>query len=120
MKNLSIPKLLLYTEGIVFFLIATKFYFLLGGELWVYLAFILAPDLGALGYLVSTKIGSYTYNALHFYTVPVLLGGYGFFNNVDILLLISLIWVAHIGIDRAIGYGLKYPTHFKETHLNRV
>jgi hypothetical protein len=38
----------------------------------------------------------------------------------DVALQVSLIWLAHIGLDRAVGYGLKYPTAFKETHLQRV
>ena len=33
---------------------------------------------------------------------------------------IALIWLAHIGVDRLLGYGLKYPTGFKDTHLQRV
>ena len=30
---------------------------------------------------------------------------------------ISLIWFAHIGFDRALGYGLKFPLGFRVTHL---
>jgi hypothetical protein len=33
---------------------------------------------------------------------------------------VALIWFAHISMDRTVGYGLKYPTSFKDTHLERV
>ena len=39
---------------------------------------------------------------------------------LDGALAVGLVWLAHIGIDRALGYGLKYPTHFEDTHLQRV
>jgi hypothetical protein len=116
----SLPKILLHLEGLAFFLLATFSYIKLGGSLWPYLLLILLPDIGMLGYLVSKRVGSYTYNALHFYMIPIALGIFGFLQDSDILVFVSLIWIAHIGIDRAIGYGLKYNDDFKSTHLGKV
>jgi hypothetical protein len=33
---------------------------------------------------------------------------------------LGLIWCAHIGLDRAIGYGLKYGASFGHTRLGRI
>ncbi len=89
------------------------------GHSWVlFAALFLAPDMSFLGYLAGTRPGAAAYNALHSYVGPILLG---------ILLVaagrslaIPLIWAAHIGFDRFLGYGLKYPTAFGDTHLGRI
>lgn len=36
------------------------------------------------------------------------------------VLRLALIHLAHIGFDRALGYGLKYGTAFGDTHLCRI
>ena len=71
-----------------------------------------------LGYVVNVRLGSLTYNAVHTYLGPLLLAAYGFGLGHQTLLWLSFIWIAHIGFDRMLGYGLKYPTRFKDTHLN--
>ncbi len=86
----------------------------------MFLALILAPDLAMIGYMRGVRVGSVTYNALHVYTLPALLAGAAIAFNVPTLLLIALIWFAHIGMDRVAGYGLKYPTEFKDTHMQHV
>jgi hypothetical protein len=78
----------------------------------------LAPDLFMLGYLANAPIGAAIYNAVHTYVGPVLLALYSVGTDHRTLLSISLIWIAHIGLDRLLGFGLKYPTYFKDTHLN--
>jgi hypothetical protein len=35
-------------------------------------------------------------------------------------LLIAIVWAAHIAMDRAFGYGFKYPDAFGHTHLGIV
>lgn len=70
-----------------------------------------------IGYLAGLYIGARTYNAFHNHLIPILLGFAGVIVEFQILTAISTIWVAHIGIDRALGYGLKYQTGFKDTHL---
>jgi hypothetical protein len=86
----------------------------------LFLALILAPDLAMLGYLINIRAGSVIYNTVHFYAVPAILTAIALAFNVPTLLLIAFIWFAHIGMDRVAGYGLKYPTEFKDTHMQRV
>ncbi|HYI15926.1 MAG TPA: DUF4260 family protein, partial [Thermomicrobiales bacterium] len=56
----------------------------------------------------------------HTYILPVILGAAGLLGDSDLTTSLALIWAAHIGMDRSIGYGLKYPGAFKDTHLSRV
>ena len=113
-------KLLLHVEGFAVLALSIYFYFHLQFSWIVFLVLLLAPDLAALGYLKNVKIGSILYNLFHTYTIPAALLIFGLTTHNNISLMISLIWIAHIGMDRMFGYGLKYPTKFQETHLNRV
>jgi hypothetical protein len=114
------PGLLLRAEGVAVFGAATVTYYLLGGPLWLFLLLALAPDVAMLGYLAGPRIGSSVYNAAHTYVAPLGLAGLSVWVGVQFGLLVALVWAAHIGVDRAVGYGLKYPTGFKDTHLGRV
>lgn len=87
---------------------------------WWLFALILAPDLAIAGYLLGKQKGQLFYNVAHTYAVPLLLAGVGYGVGNDLLLALSLIWVAHIGFDRALGYGLKEPAGFTYTHLGRI
>ena len=73
-----------------------------------------------LGYLANVRLGAAIYNLVHTDTWPLLLGAAAVFEHWNNALLFSLIWTAHIGLDRMLGYGLKYPTFFKDTHLQHV
>lgn len=110
----------LRVEGAAIFLAASAAFVTFEGAWWLYLLLLLAPDLGMLGYVAGPSIGSRTYNLVHTYTLPLLLVGVGWWSGTMLAVLVSLVWIAHIGIDRAIGYGLKYPTGFKDTHLDRL
>lgn len=105
-------------EGIAMFTAAIVAYFTLEAPVWLFVALALAPDISMLGYLAGNRIGSYAYNAFHTYTAPVILGAAGIWLGIAPLLWIALVWTAHIGIDRAIGYGLKSPAGFRHTHLS--
>ena len=94
-------------------------YAIIAANWWLF-ALILAPDLAIVGYLLGKQKGQLFYNAAHTYAVPLLLAGVGYGVGNDLLLALSLIWVAHIGIDRALGYGLKEPAGFTYTHLGRI
>lgn len=111
------PKTVLRFEGIALFGATTAAYFALDAPLWLFVVLALAPDLSMLGYLAGPRTGSHFYNAFHTYTAPIALGTVGLVIGVPPLVWVALVWAAHIGIDRAIGYGLKYPTGFKHTHL---
>jgi hypothetical protein len=115
-----LPGRLLRIEGLALFMGALAVYFHqdYGWVLLVVLA--LAPDLSFAGYLGGTKVGAWTYNAAHTTIGPIILGSYGVLGDCDRCVQLALIWLVHIGIDRLLGYGLKYPTAFKDTHLQRV
>src|SRR5205807_1649338 len=76
---------------------------------WLLVAFALAPDLSLGGYLAGQRVGSAIYNAAHTYVPPVVLGAVGVITGRDLAVQLGLIWITHIGVDRACGYGLKYP-----------
>ncbi len=114
------PKRLLYLEGWAVFALATAAYFHLGGGWFLFVALFLAPDLFMAGYLVGPRAGGILYNLAHTYVFPVARLVWGTAFGSGILTPIALIWLAHIGLDRGIGYGLKYGTAFKDTHLSRV
>ena len=120
MQTLSMPNLLLRLEGLTVFIAAIVAYAHQGGSLWLFLALLLAPDLSALGYLINLKVGSIAYNTVHLYSLPIVLAGIALATNTPTALLIALIWFAHIGMDRVAGYGLKYQTAFKDTHMQHV
>ncbi|HET8742889.1 MAG TPA: DUF4260 domain-containing protein [Gaiella sp.] len=115
-----LPRLLLHLEGAVVAVAAIALYFHFGYPWWLLVVLALAPDLSMLGYLAGPTAGRATYDAAHTYAAPVALAAIGIFADIDVAVQVGLIWTAHIGIDRAIGYGLKYRTGFKDTHLQRV
>ena len=86
----------------------------------VYAILFLVPDLSFLGYLAGPQAGAVVYNAAHSYLAPMTLMVAGFSMASPLVLSIAMIWLAHIGIDRALGYGLKYKTGFGFTHLGRI
>ena len=88
---------------------------------WIlFAALILAPDISLAGYLAGVKSGAIVYNLVHTLTGPLVLLGYAVFTAHAGLLPYGLIWTAYIGMDRLLGFGLKYPTNFKDTHLQHV
>jgi len=111
---------LLRLEGLTLFAAMTLLYALWGGSWWIYFVLFLAPDLGFLGYLAGPKVGAIVYNAAHSYMVPMALMTAGFGFAPPLLLSIAMIWLAQIGFDRALGYGLKYAAGFGFTHLGRI
>lgn len=119
------PRLLLRLEG-AFLLLAMVLAFhwlatLPDGPSWVLFAvLLLVPDLSMLGYLVGPGPGALAYNAAHTTLGPILLGLAGVLFGAQILTAVAVIWGAHIGLDRALGYGLKYPGAFRDTHLGRL
>jgi hypothetical protein len=117
---LTKPLILLHLEGAV--LLAVSVYFYWQNHFgWVLFAILfLVPDLFMLGYLASVRVGAAIYNLAHTTLTPVLLIAAGVLASRPQLLACGLIWTAHIGFDRLLGFGLKYPTRFKDTHLQHV
>jgi hypothetical protein len=112
------PKPLLQLEGAAVFIISLAAYRWNHGRWAEFILLFLAPDIAMIGYLANARVGAVTYNAVHTYIGPCALAGYSIWTSHSSALLISLIWIAHIGLDRMLGFGLKYPTRFKDTHLN--
>lgn len=110
---------LLRLEGLVLFLASTFFYSQLpepAGWL-IYLLVFFLPDLSMLGYLGGPKMGALSYNAVHTTIGPLLLAFAAYAASWPLALDASAIWLAHLGFDRALGYGLKHRTAFNDTHL---
>jgi hypothetical protein len=112
------PKTFLRIEGLTALVGALAVYLALDGPLWLLAVLALAPDLSMLAYLAGPRIGSLGYNLAHTYTVPLALAGVGVATDRHVALLVATVWVAHIGADRLVGYGLKYESGFKDTHLS--
>jgi hypothetical protein len=111
---------LLRLEALALFLGAVALYVHSGAGWKLFAILILVPDLSMVFYLGGARIGAAAYNAAHSTLGPIALAASSFFVPQPLLLPIALIWAAHVGIDRALGYGLKYPTAFRDTHLGRI
>ena len=115
-----LPNFLLRLEGVALLVLGTLMFFHLGGSWLFFLALLFAPDVAMLGYLAGPRLGAMSYNLFHAYPLPAALLVYGFFGGTPLAVLVSLVWFAHIGLDRGLGYGLKLPAGFKHTHLGRL
>ena len=113
-------KTVLRLEGLTLFAGMTLLYAVWGGYWWIYAVLFLAPDLSFAAYLAGPRVGAIVYNTAHSYMAPVALLTTGFALPSPLLLSFAMIWMAHIGIDRALGYGLKYSAGFGFTHLGRI
>ncbi|WP_134678838.1 DUF4260 domain-containing protein [Paracoccus ravus] len=87
---------------------------------WAWVAALLAPDLSMAGYALGKRAGAFTYNLAHLYAMPFLLMMMGVASGQTGLISAGGLWLAHIGADRALGFGLKLPTGFRHTHLGRL
>ena len=115
-----LPSILLRLEGAAVFGASIALYIHLDFGLLPFVLLALAPDLGMLGFLAGPRMGAATYNAVHTELWPIILATLGVLADASVLTEVGLIWLAHIGFDRMIGAGLKYPTRFNDTHLGRV
>jgi surface polysaccharide O-acyltransferase-like enzyme len=114
------PKLILRLEGLVLFAAGLAAFLYLKQSVWIFAGLFLVPDLSMAAYFTGPKLGSFIYNSFHTTIGPVLLAIYGVLFGELFAQVLASIWLAHIGLDRAIGYGLKYATDFKDTHLGRI
>jgi hypothetical protein len=114
------PAALLRVEGVALLVLSVMLY-RVNGESWLLFGvLLLAPDLSMLGYLAGPQVGAAIYNAFHAYAMPAVVGALGMIFASPVAMAVALIWFAHIGMDRTVGYGLKYPSSFNDTHLERV
>jgi hypothetical protein len=111
------PALLLRIEGGLDLALSLIFYQAIHANWLLFVVLLLVPDLAMLGYLRTVRLGTICYNLVHSLTVPFLLIAYAYLTRSLCLLAYGLIWTAHIGLDRMLGFGLKYPSGFRDTHL---
>jgi hypothetical protein len=105
-------------EGLAALLLAAYLYAVSGASWTLFAVLFLTPDVSLAGYLAGARVGGTIYNAAHSYVGPLALAASLLAAGAAPAL--ALIWVAHIGFDRMLGYGLKYPTAFADTHLGRI
>ena len=115
-----LPALLLRVEGLVLFGAALTLYVREDYSILLLVVLFLAPDLAFVGLAGGSRVGAITYDAAHTYVGPTLLASTALVVEWSAGVQLGLIWLAHIGIDRALGYGLRYPDAFKKSHLQRV
>ena len=107
-------------EGLAAFAFGVALFGATGGN-WLFLIpLLLLPDISAIGYLASPRIGTFTYNLLHNWVPGIVTLGIGAWLASPAIVLAAAILIAHVGIDRAVGYGLKLPSSFNDTHLGRM
>lgn len=114
------PRLLLRLEGLAVLLLSLHVYNELGESWLLFFLLFLVPDISMLGYLAGPGSGAIVYNIGHTYLFPGGLALFGFMLGQPFLYSLALVWSAHIGFDRLIGYGLKYGGSFRRTHLGRI
>lgn len=109
---------LLRLEGLGVLVAAAVLYAQHGAGWGIFAATFLLPDLALLAFLAGARIGALAYNATHSYVGPLLAAAASHYTGLP--LTVSLVWAAHVGFDRALGYGLKYAKGFGFTHLGRI
>lgn len=111
------PAVVLRLEGLALLVAATLAFGAWGGAWTWFVGLLLVPDLSLLGYLANARVGAVVYNAGHSLLGPALLLALGAATGGSTWTLGAFVWAAHIGMDRAFGYGLKYARGFRSTHL---
>jgi hypothetical protein len=107
-------------EGAAVFVAGLVVYGQLGARWWLALPLLLLPDVSAAGYLAGPRIGALSYNVVHNWAFGLAVLGLGLATGVAPIAVLGAAAIAHVGLDRAVGYGLKLPTSFQDTHLGRI
>ncbi len=107
-------------EGAAAFAAGLAVFVSAGGPWLLAIPLLLVPDISAIGYLGGPRLGAFTYNLVHNWAIGLAVLGLGAWTGNSLVILAGAILVAHVGMDRAAGYGLKLPTSFHETHLGRI
>lgn len=112
-RQLKLEEFGMFVLGIALFAV-TEF------SWWVFPALIFVPDLSMAGYLLNSRAGAFVYNLFHHKGIAIVVYIIGLMINNAVLLLAGIILFAHSSLDRMLGYGLKYPDSFTNTHLGRI
>jgi hypothetical protein len=118
--ELSDGRALLRFEALGLLGVCLALYAHFGSGWGLFALLFLVPDIGMAGYLVNRRVGALSYNLTHSEILPLVLGAIGLLAPSDLMASIALIWLAHIGFDRALGYGLKSTKGFRYTHLGQI
>lgn len=113
-------KILLKLEELLMFGLSIFLFSKLGFDWWWYPLLLLAPDLSMVGYLINPRVGAVTYNIVHHKAVGIAMYIFGSLLVNHPLQLAGLILFGHSSMDRLLGYGLKYPDSFQNTHLGPI
>lgn len=117
----GMPRLFLHLEGAVLLLLSCGLYHWGGAPWWIFFVFFFAPDVAFLAYFLGPRAGALVYDLLHTTLAPAALIILAIvYDDPPLATVGAAIWGAHIGYDRMLGYGLKYPTSYKDTHLGRL
>ena len=111
------PRTWLRVEGLALLAAALVAFSFTGQAWWLLPATLLLPDLAAVGYLAGARTGAFAYNLAHTTSLPLALLGVGLWQAQHLAVALALVWLAHIGVDRALVYGLKHDDDFRHTHL---
>jgi hypothetical protein len=113
-------KTLIRLEELGFFLFSFYLFSLLHYPWWYYPLLFFVPDLAMLGYLAGPRVGAIVYNFIHHRGLALLYYVAGIFLATPVLSLAGVVVFAHSSFDRVLGYGLKFPDSFGNTHLGRI
>ena len=111
---------ILRAESVATFVAGVLIYLQLNGNGLLLLPLLLVPDISMVGYLAGPRAGAVTYNLAHNLVTALVLLGVGWFAAIAPLALAGAVLLAHVGMDRSLGYGLKLPGSFQDTHLGRI
>lgn len=111
---------ILRAEQVAIFFAGVIAYLALGGSWLLLVPVLFAIDVSMIGYLAGPRLGAFAYNAGHNLVVALVALGVGGWAAIGWIQLLALLLVAHIGMDRSLGYGLKLPSDFRDTHLGRI
>lgn len=118
--SFSMPRLMLHSEGAAALVASIVLYAQLDIAWWWYPLLFLLPDATFAAWALGPVWGARFYNVAHWYALPLALGVLALLNGWTFGIALALIWAGHIGADRLVGYGFKYSSAFKDTHLKRV
>jgi hypothetical protein len=116
----GMPRVLLRLEGLAVLIASSVGYAWQGGSWWLFAILFFVPDISMIGYVAGGRIGAALYNFAHWYCLPLACLIWGASTHTPQALDVGLVWAAHIGFDRSLGYGLKYPEGFGVSHLGRM
>ena len=107
-------------EGLAALVAGSVIYLRLGADLIWFVPALLTVDISMAGYLRGPRTGALTYNLFHNWATALVVLGAGLAASVPLVAMLGAVLVAHVGMDRTAGYGLKWPTSFQDTHLGHI